>query len=143
MTHIKNFINQPGGIVNDNSVSLSATQTNIVDVNQNAFTKNTGSDSSDKVKVIRFNKELSKVDFFRVVNALCEYGYFLTLAGTPANKIDVFNALGNLLGEDFSKYAKHLYESKGVNNDSKSTTEIFDKLKQIAEEYISKGGNKK
>jgi hypothetical protein len=67
----------------------------------------------------------------------------LTLAGTPPNKIDVFNALENLLGEDFSKYANHLYESKGVNNDSKSTTEIFDKLTQITEEYISKGGNKK
>jgi hypothetical protein len=76
MTHIKNFINQPGGIVNDNFVSLSATQTNIVDENQNAFTKDTDSDSSDKVKVIRFNKELSKVDFFRVVNALCDMATF-------------------------------------------------------------------
>ena len=94
-----------------------------------------------EVKPIRLNPDIDKINFIRVINAMCEYGFFVTPAGTKAYKKDVFAALGTLLNENFSNYQKNLSESKGVNNDSPATTKIFEDLGEIAEKHINKQRN--
>lgn len=91
-----------------------------------------------EVKPIRLNPDVDKIDFIRVINAMCEYGFFTTPSGVKAYKKDVFAALGAMLNTDFSKFQKNLSESKAVNNHSLSTTNIFDDLRKIAIAQIEK-----
>lgn len=91
-----------------------------------------------EVKPIRLNPDVDKIDFIRVINAMCEYGFFTTPSGVKAYKKDVFAALGSMLNADFSKYQKNLSESKSVNNDSLATVKIFDTLKSISQNHLSK-----
>lgn len=91
-----------------------------------------------EVKPIRLNPDVDKIDFIRVINAMCEYGFFTTPSGVKAYKKDVFAALGSMLNTDFSKFQKNLSESKAVNNHSLSTTNIFDNLRKIAIAQIEK-----
>lgn len=46
--------------------------------------------------------------------------------------------LGSMLNADFSEYQKNLSESKSVNNDSLATVKIFDTLKSISQNHLSK-----
>lgn len=90
------------------------------------------------VRQIRLNQDIDKIDFIRVINAMCEYGFFTTPSGTKAFKKDVFAAMGEFLGADFSNYQKNLSGSKSVNNDSMATGKIFEDLKSIAEKVVNK-----
>lgn len=57
--------------------------------------------------------------------------------GGPVDQKDVFEAFGNMLGEDFSKYQKDMSQGKLHDDDSKVTSEIFENLR---DEYIGKYG---
>lgn len=79
-------------------------------------------------------KRSTKLNFFRVVKALCEQGFFVDASGAKADDKAVFEALSSALGEDFSDYSGHL--SEGLNHHKLDTrSEIFQTLREAYEEY--------
>lgn len=79
-------------------------------------------------------KRSTKLNFFRVVKALCEQGFFVDASGAKADDKEVFEALSSALGEDFSDYSGHL--SEGLNHHKLDTrSEIFQTLRDAYEAY--------
>lgn len=79
-------------------------------------------------------KRSTKLNFFRVVKALCEQGFFVDASGAKADDKAVFEALSSALGEDFSDYSGHL--SEGLNHHKLDTrSEIFQTLRDAYEAY--------
>lgn len=139
MARIQNFNNQQGATFNDNSITLNASQTNIQKNTENvlspAQSNQEETEASDSIQIRRDSKGVTKADLCRIINSMYLCGFFETTRGGKPNKKDVFLAFGKMLGDDLSDYAKHLSASKNVNNDSKATSAVFDKLKTKAEEY--------
>lgn len=98
-----------------------------------------------EVKPIRLNPDVDKIDFIRVINAMCELRFFTTPTGLIANKKDVFNAFGNLLKKDFSRYSNNLSAAVGTSssNEDSATENIFELLKKTAVEYNHKSIDKR
>ncbi len=79
-------------------------------------------------------KRSTKLNFFRVVKALCEQGFFVDASGAKADDKAVFEALSSAFGEDFSDYSGHL--SEGLNHHKLDTrSEIFQTLRDAYEAY--------
>ena len=75
------------------------------------------------------DKKPNKLEFFRVIKALCLDGFFEDEHGGKINEKDVFAAFGVALNEDFSDYTKHLSEGRSHNSIPESAN-IFDELKE-------------
>lgn len=88
-----------------------------------------------EVKPIRLNPDVDKIDFIRVINAMCEYGFFTTPSGVKAYKKDVFAALGALLDENLSSFHKNLSEGASHTADSNISYVIFEELLDCATKY--------
>jgi hypothetical protein len=79
-------------------------------------------------------KRSTKLNFFRVIKALCDQGFFVDASGAKADDKDVFEALSPALNDDFSDYSGHL--SEGLNHHKLDTrSEIFQKLRDTYEAY--------
>lgn len=76
-----------------------------------------------------------KTDFAKIVSAMYDLRMFETSDGKIAsNKQKLFDVLGKVFNEDFSSYSTLLNRAK----QSVSYTDIFDKLKNKAQEYDDK-----
>lgn len=133
--NIDNYNDNTGSLI---TVSPQGTVVEQTVVTQPSSPQETKSEESGTQRPIRLNPDAEKIDFIRVINAMCEYGFFTTPSGVKAYKKDVFAALGTLLNENFYNYQKNLSESKVVNNDSSATTKIFEALSKIALHHIEK-----
>ena len=79
-------------------------------------------------------KRSTKLNFFRVIKALCDQGFFVDASGAKADDKTVFEALSPALNDDFSDYSGHL--SEGLNHHKLDTrSEIFQKLRDTYEAY--------
>ena len=79
-------------------------------------------------------KRSTKLNFFRVIKALCDQGFFVDASGAKADDKTVFEALSPALNDDFSDYSGHL--SEGLNHHNLTTrSEIFQKLRDTYEAY--------
>ena len=87
--------------------------------------------ASNDTQLIRRTKKFAKVDLYRVIMALYKLGAFEAVDGTQVGPEKVFEAFGNMLGDDFSKYANNL--SRG--SDNKGDVNIFTKLSDAFDEY--------
>ena len=87
------------------------------EVNQNMITLN--------------SKKGMKVNLFRVVIALHKLGFFVDKTGSAPDQEDVFQAFGDMLGKDYSKYYKDLSEASKKKNE----ITIFQELEQAFAEY--------
>ena len=87
--------------------------------------------ASNDTQLIRRTKKFAKVDLYRVIMALYKLGAFEAVDGTQVGPEKVFEAFGNMLGDDFSKYANNL--SGGSNN--KGDVSIFTRLSDAFNEY--------
>ncbi len=87
------------------------------EVNQNMITLN--------------SKKGMKVNLFRVVIALHKLGFFVDKTGNVPDQEDVFKAIGDMLGKDYSKYYKDLSEA----SKKKGEVTIFQELEQAFTEY--------
>lgn len=76
-------------------------------------------------------KKGMKVNLFRVVIALHKLGFFVDKAGSAPDQEDVFQAFGDMLGKDYSKYYKDLSEASKKKNE----VTIFQELEQAFAEY--------
>ena len=79
-------------------------------------------------------KKPHKINFFRVIKALCLEGFFVDQSGCKADEKDVFAAFGQALGEDFSDYGQNLTESR-KHNSIPSHTNIFTSLSDSFADY--------
>ena len=87
--------------------------------------------ASNDTQLIRRTKKFAKVDLYRVIMALYKLGAFEAVDGTQVGPEKVFEAFGNMLGDDFSKYANNL--SRG--SDNKGDVNIFTRLSEAFDEY--------
>lgn len=90
--------------------------------------------STPEVKQIRLNPDIDKIDFIRVINAMCELRMFTTTNGLIADKKDVFAAFGTLLDQYFARFSNNLNGSVGTSsvNNNKATEKVFENLKEAA-----------
>lgn len=89
------------------------------------------------------NPDSSKIDFIRVINAMCELRMFTTSQGLIADKKEVFQTFGVALNQDFSGFHKNLGQGKGTSsrNENRATEATFDKLKEAAVKFNEKKMN--
>ena len=79
-------------------------------------------------------KKSKKLQFFRVVKALCDEGFFVDTTGAKANDKDVFEALAAAFGDNFTDYTQHL--SEGLNHNSPDErAKIFSVLEEAYRDY--------
>lgn len=88
--------------------------------------------SSTPTPQIRLNpKKGMRINLFRIIVAMHEYGFFLNTKGGIADQQEVFSAFAEMLGEEFKRYNNNLSGSKNHNNDSDAPSKIFDDLKRL------------
>lgn len=141
------------GTYNENPVNVfapSKTDYNTTITVQPQVAQAQPSDSSRKEKdidnaVLKLNPNVDKVDFLRVINAMCELEYFHNPSGGRAYKKDVFATFGKILGENFSRASSNLASGLEFSVDTgQSVTEtVFDSLKEAALAYNEGGKNRK
>lgn len=68
-------------------------------------------------QLIRRSKSFDKVDLFRVIMALYKKGAFEAVDGDELTASKVFQAFGDMLGEDFSKFNNNLSAASVNKND--------------------------
>jgi hypothetical protein len=80
-----------------------------------------------------------KVDFIRVMNNLCELGFFTDRKGNEVTKKEVFKTFENTLNCDFSTFQNILSTTKAAaKSDMKSTLSIFQQLYAKQQEINNK-----
>ena len=88
---------------------------------------------------IRLRKDFDKVDFFRIIMALYEMDAFETTDGSKLSKKKVFQAFGEIMGDEtFEGFNNNL--SAGSMN--KGEISIFDDLAKAFEKYETKKDEK-
>lgn len=89
---------------------------------------------------IRLNsKKGFKVNYIRVINVLCEMGFFQNTDNTQIAKKEVFNAFGKFLNIDLSSYQNDLGATKSASNrDMQSLIKIFQDMLEKQQELINK-----
>lgn len=83
MAKIGNFYNEAGAVFNDNSQTLNVQQNNIKA--QDGIDEAESFNEEDVVLINRSDK-LSKIDLYRVITALYQYGAFKTSDGKKLTK---------------------------------------------------------
>ena len=107
----------PGGVVQQNM--------------QSGKTENNGQPAKTSSSITLNPKKGMKVNLFRVVIALHKLGFFVDKTGSAPDQEDVFQAFGDMLGKDYSKYYKDLSEASKKKNE----ITIFQELEQAFAEY--------
>lgn len=132
--NIKNFTNN--GTVNEvyDSVVAISPQGQQIQQNNVGQPKPASPETPAPSQVHLNTKRSTKLNFFRVIKALCDQGFFVDASGAKADDKDVFEALSPALNDDFSDYSGHL--SEGLNHHKLDTrSEIFQKLRDTYEAY--------
>lgn len=121
MAKIGNFYNEAGAVFNDNSQTLNIQQNNI-----QAQDKTEEAESFDEEEAVLINRSdnLTKIDLYRVIISLYQYGAFKTADGKKLTKKRVFKAFEKMLGDNFGNYENDL--SAGSNK--KGDVTIFKEL---------------
>lgn len=131
MASIKNFIAQNGSSFIDNSVTVNAVQSNTQNNNE-VVAESTISNNVGERKDVTLNSAKGfKTNLYRTIIALHELGFFVDKSGCQANQKDVFDAFGEALGMDFSKYHKNLSEASKKKNE----VTIFQQLERAFNGY--------
>lgn len=122
------------GSINDYSQTVNLQQNN-VSVAPDADSKNPAGGGTSRIR--RSNK-LSKVDLYRIIIAMKRLGCFVDESGNAPDDKKVFEAFGNMLGEDFSKYSNDLSQSVHKKNEA----DIFKRLEDAFKDYENEKLNK-
>ncbi len=157
MANIKNFIQHPGAIYNDNSLTINAqqnatqnnfqpsvsagdalhspeTETATAPAKQRKSTKRPKDESS--FSNLAFNKdEQHIVDMLRIINAFTKMDPPLFLDKRTNRKPEdkeIIEAFCTAAGLDPNQYYNNFRGDKTLSNGSTRDTDIFDKLKQAA-----------
>ena len=82
----------------------------------------------------------TKIDFIRVVNSLCELGFFTDDKGGRISKKDVMTALGNAVNVDLTDYQNDLSRSLSDSTKLEKHLVIFDRMRDKMEEVFNSYG---
>lgn len=122
------------GVINNNAITQNNSQTNYEAAAPSATAQpdNCNIAPSHTTTQIRLNpKKGMRINLFRIIVAMHEYGFFLNTKGGIADQQEVFSAFAEMLGEEFKRYNNNLSGSKNHNNDSDAPSKIFDDLKRL------------
>lgn len=124
------------GVINNNAITQNNSQTNYEAAAPSpsaaAQPDNCNIAPSHTTTQIRLNpKKGMRINLFRIIVAMHEYGFFLNTKGGIADQQEVFSAFAEMLGEEFKRYNNNLSGSKNHNNDSDAPSKIFDDLKRL------------
>lgn len=72
-----------------------------------------------------------KVNFIRLIYALCHLGFFVDTKGHKLTLGKTFHAFGQLLGIDLSHYSNNLSQSKRVCTEMDTQTNIFREMEDV------------
>lgn len=121
------------GVINANTIVQNNIENNV----QAAQESTTGNSDCNPAAtpaepLIRLNtKKGNRINLYRVIVAMHEYGFFKSPNGGPADQKEVFAAFSAMLGDPFNGYDNNLSEGKKHNNDSDAAEKIFDDLKRL------------
>lgn len=76
-----------------------------------------------------------KADFIRVMHTLSELRYFEKADGQIAAHKDVFNSLGRVVNEDFTRYHNHLNNAR--NKSLEANLAPFEKMMEVVRERVA------
>lgn len=82
----------------------------------------------------------TKIDFIRVVNSLCELGFFTDDKGGRISKKDVMTALGNAVNVDLTDYQNDLSRSLSDSTKLDKHLAIFERMREKMEEVFNNYG---
>ena len=83
-------------------------------------------DNPPASKIHLSDKKGMKIDYIRVINCLCELGFFKDNKGNDVTKKDVFAVFGTAVNKDLSSHQNDLSATKNAaNSDLASVTKIF------------------
>lgn len=83
---------------------------------------------------IRFNG--TKIDFIRILYALCSLDAFVDSKGKRVSDSLVFETFGVVLGMDLSHYCNELNRTKQENTSMETQTAIFRKMEEIFRKHF-------
>ena len=132
--NIKNFTNN--GTVNEvhDSVVAFSPQGQQIQQNNVGHPQPVAPENPVLSQVHLNTKRSTKLNFFRVMKALCDQGFFVDASGAKADDKAVFEALSAALDDDFSDYTGHI--SEGLNHHNLETrSKIFQNLRDTYEAY--------
>ena len=112
----------PGGVVQQNMQSNTS---------KSEPEYQSGYDKSDNPLIYLNSAKGSKINLYRVNLSMHKLGFFVDKTGRQAKQKDVFNAFGEMLGMDFSKYYKDISEASKKKNE----VTIFEELEEAFREY--------
>ena len=80
-----------------------------------------------------------KVNFLRIINCMCELGFFADKDGNDITKKEVFAIVGKSINQDLSSFHIDLSTTKATaNRDMKNTFSIFERMKDKQQEINNK-----
>ena len=80
-----------------------------------------------------------KVNFLRIINCMCELGFFADKNGNNISKKEVFHVVGKSINQDLSSFHIDLSTTKATaNSDMKNTFSIFERMKDKQQEINNK-----
>ena len=112
----------PGGVVQQHMYSNPS---------KNEPEYQSGYDKSDDPLIYLNSAKGSKINLYRVIISMHKLGFFVDKTGRQATQKEVFNAFGEMLGMDFSKYSKDLSEASKKKNE----VTIFEELEEAFRGY--------
>lgn len=92
-----------------------------------------------KSNVFLNSKKGTKVNFIRVINVLCEMGFFTDVDKMQSSKKDVFEVLGNAFNCNLKSFQNDLSTTQSASNaDMRSVTKIFEEMLAKQKEILEK-----
>ena len=78
----------------------------------------------------------NKIEFFRILYALCLLDRFENSKGKRLANKEVFKVFGELFESDFSQYSNSFSQSKRVCTDMDTQTEIFREMEEVYRKHF-------
>lgn len=129
MAKIGIFNNETGALFQDNSITIQQNQQNNMQTAQ--MTEAPVDTDSWKPISLVMDSSHNKIDFYRVIMALYQEGFFKSANGGRATIKEVFHAFGTMLKENFDGYAKDI----SAGSLKKTELTIFTRLEQAFMTY--------
>lgn len=129
MANIGTFNNETGALFQDNSITIQQNQQNNMQTAQMTDVP-VDTDSWKPISLV-MDSSHNKIDFYRVIMALYQEGFFKSASRGKATSKEVFHAFGTMLKENFDGYAKDI----SAGSLKKMELTIFSRLEQAFMTY--------
>lgn len=129
MANIGTFNNETGALFQDNSITIQQNQQNSMQTAQMTDVP-VDTDSWKPISLV-MDSYHNKIDFYRVIMALYQEGFFKSANGGKATIKEVFHAFGTMLKENLDGYAKDI----SAGSLKKTELTIFTRLEQAFTTY--------